>query len=170
MPGVALVGAACVAGALLAEGDGLEDLGVPWMKGLRPWHQLKSRVNSRRWFGRVPKVWQKGPLLQKKNWIFLLRVPDSSSETCFDECFQHASDETWDCVWFRFSNSKWMREFMKTSTWMEQGVPSKEACSDSVYHVSQCKDLGTSIVLCLNCKDSLGDIAGDAGDPSICKQ
>ena len=46
MPGVALVGAACVAGALLAEGDGLEDLGVPWMKGLRPWHQLKSRVNS----------------------------------------------------------------------------------------------------------------------------
>ena len=110
------------------------------------------------------------PLATKKTWIFLLRVPDSSSETCFDECFQHASDETWDCVWFRFSNSKWMREFMKTSTWMEQGVPSKEACSDSVYHVSQCKDLGTSIVLCLNCKDSLGDIAGDAGDPSICKQ
>ena len=170
MPGVALVGAACVAGALLAEGDGLEDLGVPWMKGLRPWHQLKSRVNSPLRFGRVPKVRQKGPLLQNKTRFFRLRVPDSSSETCFDECFQHASDETWECVWFRFSDSKWMGEFMKTSTWLEQGVPSKEACSDSVYHVSQCKDLGTSIVLCLNCKDSLGDIAGDAGDPSICKQ
>lgn len=28
--GVAAVGAACVAGALLAEGDGLEDLGATW--------------------------------------------------------------------------------------------------------------------------------------------
>lgn len=46
-PGVAVIGAACVAGALLAEGDGLEDLGDPWNRKPIGWRREGLREGLR---------------------------------------------------------------------------------------------------------------------------